>query len=118
MSAIPFIGFSPDLDPSTPGVIVDCDNIIPTTKGFSSGNSLVDAGLAALDSACKGAYVGTLLDGTKRIVAGTNAKLWDISGGVWTDRTRAAGAYTGLSPWRFTMFGSNILAANRAQKIQ
>lgn len=117
MSAVPLIGFGPDLDPSTPGVIVDCDNIIPTTKGFSSGNSLVDAGLAALDSACKGAYVGTLLDGTKRIVAGTNAKLWDISGGVWQDRSQAGG-YTGLAPWRFTMFGSNILAANRAQKIQ
>jgi hypothetical protein len=71
MSAIPFIGFCPDLDPATPGVIVDCDNIIPTTKGFSAGNSLVDAGLAALDSSCKGAYVGTLLDGTKRVVAGT-----------------------------------------------
>lgn len=117
MSATQLVGFSPDLDPTTPGVIVDCDNIIPTTKGFSSGNSLVDAGLAALDSACKGAYVGTLLDGTKRIVAGTNAKLWDISGGVWTDRSQAGG-YTGLAPWRFTMFGSNILAANRAQKIQ
>lgn len=117
MSAVSLIGFGPDLDPATPGVLVDCDNIIPTTKGFSSGNSLVDAGLAALDSACKGAYVGTLLDGTKRIVAGTNAKLWDISGGAWTDRSKAGG-YTGLAPWRFTMFGSNIIATNRAQRIQ
>lgn len=117
MSAIPYIGFGPDLDPTTPGVIVDCDNIIPTTKGFSAGNSLVDAGLAALDGSCKGAYVGTLLDGTKRIVAGTNAKLWDISGGAWTDRSKVGG-YTGLAPWRFTMFGNNILATNRAQRIQ
>jgi hypothetical protein len=117
VSNIPLIGFTPDLDPSTPGAMVDCDNIIPATQGFSAGNSLVDAGLTALDSACKGAYVGTLLDGTKRIVAGTNAKLWDISGGAWTDRSRVGG-YTGLAPWRFTMFGSNILATNRAQRIQ
>lgn len=117
MSAVPFIGFSPDLDPAIGGVITDCNNIVPTTKGFAAGNSLVDAGLAALDSACKGAYVGTLLDGTKRIVAGTQAKLWDIAGGAWTDRSKAGG-YTGLAPWRFTMFGSNILATNRAQRIQ
>lgn len=113
MSAIKYIGFSPDLDPSTPGVLTDCDNIIPTTKGFSAGNSLVDSGLTALDGPCSGAYVGTLLDGTKRIVAGTQAKLWDISGGAWTDRSQAGG-YTGLSPWRFTMFGNNILATNRS----
>lgn len=117
MSAIPLIGFSPDLDPSTPGTIIDCDNIIPSTQGFTAGNSLVDAGFAALDSACKGAYVGTLLDGTKRIVAGTLAKLWDIAGGAWVDRSKAGG-YTGLAPWRFTMFGSNILATNRAGRIQ
>jgi len=64
-------GFAPDLDPATPGVITDCDLIVPSTQGFTAANSRVDVGLAALDSACKGAYVGTLLDGSKRIVAGT-----------------------------------------------
>lgn len=117
MSVTQIIGFGPDLDPSTPGVLVDCDNIVPTTKGFSSANSPVDAGFAALDSACKGAYVGTLLDGTKRIIAGTQAKLYDIAGGAWTDRSKAGG-YTGLAPWRFTMFGNNVLAANRSGRIQ
>lgn len=66
---------------------------------------------------CKGAYVGTLLDGTKRIVAGTQAKLYDISGGAWTDRSKVGG-YTGLAPWRFTMFGNNIIAANRSGRLQ
>lgn len=117
MSATEIQGFGPDLDPATPGVLTDCDNIIPTVKGFAAGNSLVDAGFAALDSACKGAYVGTLLDGTKRIVAGTNAKLYDISGGAWTDRSQVGG-YTGLAPWRFCMFGNNIIATNRSQRIQ
>lgn len=117
MSVVPLIGFSPDLDPATPGVITACDNLIPTTQGFAAANQPVDVGLAALDSACTGAYVGTQLDSTKRIVAGTNAKLWDISGGVWTDRSKAGG-YTGLAPWRFCMFGSNVIATNRNARIQ
>lgn len=117
VSAVELIGFGPDLDPATAGVMVDCDNIVPSTQGMTAANAPVDAGFAALDSTCKGAYVGVLLDGTKRIVAGTNAKLYDIAGGAWTDRSQAGG-YTGLAPWRFTMFGNNILAANRAQRIQ
>jgi hypothetical protein len=72
--------------------------------------------LSALDGACKGAYVGTLLDGSKRIVAGTQAKLWDVTASAWTDRSQAGG-YTGLNRWRFTMFGNNVLATNRAQRI-
>lgn len=117
MSAIQLVGFAPDLDPSTPGVLTDCDNIIPSTQGFTAGNTLVDLGLAALNGTCKGAYVGTLLDGSKRVVAGTNASLYDITAGVWQDRSPVSG-YTGLAPWRFCMFGNNILATNRAQRIQ
>jgi hypothetical protein len=111
------VGFGPDLDPATPGVIVDCDNLIPSTQGMTAALSPVDAGLSALDSACKGAFVGDLLDGTRRIIAGTQAKLYDISGSAWVDRSKSGG-YTGLAPWRFTMFGNNVLATNRAERIQ
>lgn len=90
--------------------------MIPTNNGMAASPTPVDAGLAALDSACKGAFVGTLLDGTRRAVAGTTAKLWDISGGAWVDRSGST--YTGANRWRFTMFGSNVLACNRAQRIQ
>lgn len=117
MSTIQFIGFSPDLDPAQPGVVTDCQQMIPTNNGMAASPTPVDAGLAALDSACKGAFVGTLLDGTRRAVAGTTAKLWDISAGVWTDRSQVGG-YTGANRWRFTMFGNNVLACNRAQRIQ
>lgn len=30
---IPLLGFTPDIDPTTPGAIVDCANIVPTTNG-------------------------------------------------------------------------------------
>lgn len=117
MSATELAGFGPDLDPATPGVITDCDQFLPSTQGMTAALTPVDAGFAALDSACKGAYVGTLLDGTKRIVAGTQAKLWDISGGAWVDRSKAGG-YTGIAPWRFTMFGNNVMATARNGRIQ
>jgi len=34
-------GFSPDLDPATPGILTDCDGIVPTTQGLSAANSPV-----------------------------------------------------------------------------
>ncbi len=117
MSSTELVGFAPDVDPALPGVLVDCDQFVPSTQGMTAAMTPVDAGFVALDSTCKGAYVGTLLDGTKRIVAGTNAKLWDIAGGAWVDRSKSVG-YSGLAPWRFTMFGSNVLATNRNARIQ
>lgn len=31
---MPFIGFAPDIDPTEPGIWLDCDGLIGTTKGF------------------------------------------------------------------------------------
>lgn len=38
---IKFTGFAPDLDPMTPGIMLDCDKIYPTLKGFRPTNSPV-----------------------------------------------------------------------------
>jgi hypothetical protein len=110
-------GFAPDLDPATPGVLTDCDNIIPTTEGLSAGKSRADVGAAALGADATGAYVARLLDGTKRLFAGTSAGLYELSSGTWTDRSRGGG-YTGTARWRFSMFGNTTLATNRSEPIQ
>lgn len=109
-------GFAPDLDPAIPGVLTDCDALVPTTQGMSAAPSLVSAGYPALAAAPTSAFVAELLDGTKRTFAATAAAIYEASSGSWTDRSRGGG-YTGTNRTRFAVFGNNVLSTNRSQVI-
>lgn len=109
-------GFAPDLDPQTPGILVDCNAVVPTSQGLAAANSLVNAGLPALAGPPISAYVAQLLDGTKRVFAARAATIAEASAGAWVDRSRA-GAYTGSNRQRFCVFGNITLAANRTEVI-
>lgn len=112
------IGFAPDLDSTTAGVITDCTNIIPVPKGFAAAPSPAAAGVAALADDCRGLVVARKLDDTNRLIAGTQDALYERSGLTWTDVSSAP--YTGgtESRWRFAQFGDVTLATNRADDIQ
>lgn len=116
---IPFIGFTPDLDSMTPGAIVDCTNVIPTLRGMAGAPTAIDAGIDALAAACNGAAVLSRLDQQRRLFAGTQTKLYELSGTTYVDRSRA-GNYTGSADnrWRFAQFGNASLAANQTEQIQ
>ena len=83
-------GFAPDLDPETPGILTDCNAIIPTTQGLAAANSLVTSGLPALASTPTAAYVAELLDGTKRTEL--RAALGSIAPAVVVTRAPSASA--------------------------
>jgi hypothetical protein len=110
-------GFAPDVDPATPGVLTDCDAIIPSMKGLTSANSPVDAGLPALSESPTSAYVAELLDGTKRTFAATASTIQEAGSTSWTDRSRVGG-YSGSNRMRFCTFGNVVLATNRTEGIQ
>ncbi|MEN6305448.1 MAG: hypothetical protein ABFD96_22180 [Armatimonadia bacterium] len=112
------IGFAPDIDPTTPGVLTDCDNIIPVPRGFAAAPSASSAGLSALAAACKGFVVVRKLDDSNRLIAGTQTKLYERSGTSWSDVS--SGSYTGgaESRWRFCQFGDVTIATNRADAPQ
>src|SRR5574340_1039360 len=116
---IPFRSFSPDLDPTTPGIITDCTNLIPTLRGYKGGPSGVDVGMDALAAAALTAAVMTKLDGSNRLIAGTTTKLYEKSGTAWTDVSRVS-AYNATTtyPWRFAQFGDTSLAVNKGDVIQ
>lgn len=111
---IPLLGYRPDLDPTEPGTIVDCEAVIPSIRGMRGAPSPVTAtASSALASACRGAYVGVKLDGSARVFAGTSTKLYEASGSSWTDRTRSVGGDYALGStqrWRFSQFGDDTLA--------
>jgi len=117
---IPLIGFAPDADPTTPGVLADCANFVPYLNGMEGAPTpATPTGTPALVAECRGAVVVRRLDDTRRIIAGTQTKLYDLTPGVWTDVSRF-GDYAGgvETRWSFTQFGDATLAANKAEAIQ
>lgn len=116
----PLLGFAPDVDPTTPGVITECTNFIPTLRGFAGGASGLDTGMNALAAAALSGAVMTKLDGTNRLVVGSATHLYEKSGSSWTDVSRATPAYNAsqLYPWRFAQFGDSSLAINKGDVLQ
>lgn len=111
-------GFAPDLDISMAGVITSSTNLIPTVNGFSPLNSQVSAGFPALASACRGIVSVRKKDDSRRLLAGTQTKLYEGAGTSWTDVS--AGSYTGGAEnrWRFTQQGDVTIATNRVDAMQ
>lgn len=112
--------YRPDVDQLTPGVILDGLNFVPTQEGNYRGfRGKVDTGYAALAATCTGAFVAHLADDSVRVFAGTTTKLYEANSGgaTWTDRTHAAGNYTGTN-WRFAQLGDTVFACNKSDALQ
>lgn len=116
----PIVGFAPDADPTTQGVLTDCQNLIPFEAGFAGASSPVAVNAAALASDCRGAVVATKLDGTRRVFAGTQTKLYELVGTSWTDQSIGGASYTGSteSRWSFCQFGDTTVASNLTDAMQ
>lgn len=120
MAMQPLLGFLPDVNPDIPGVMTECRHLIPYEQGFAGAPTGTAANAAALAAACRGAKVITKLDGTRRIFAGTQTKLYELSGTTWTDRSAGGGSYTGGldSRWIFAQFGDTTVAVNLIDDMQ
>lgn len=112
------LGFAPDANPLTNGVLLDCQAMVPYDAGMKGAPSAVTAVSSALASEARGAVVATKLDGTRRVFAGTQTKLYELTGSSWTDRS--AGTYTGSSEsrWSFCQFGDTTVASNLVDAMQ
>ena len=115
----PLMGFAPDVESTTPGVLVDCAQLIPFESGMEAAPGLtVPTGVGALAAECRGAAVITKLDGTRRVMAGTATALYELVSTTWTDRSAATYTGSGDTRWSFTQFGDATIAANRTDTIQ
>jgi hypothetical protein len=118
---IPIEGYAPDLDTTTPGILTNCANLIPSLKGFKGAPSALSVGVAALASTCQGAAVLVKLDDTNRLIAGSGTKLYELSGTSWNDVTRVSGGDYGLGGdvrWCFAQFGNVSLAVAKSDILQ
>ena len=117
---VPILGFAPDADQTTQGILSDCENLIPALIGMEGAPSAVTpADVPALAAACLGAAVVYKLDDSRRLFAGTQTRLYELVAGVWTDRSRGANYTTGSEGrWMYAQFGDSTLACTGAEVIQ
>ena len=114
------IGFSPDLDPTTDGVLTDCSAVLPSLRGIEGAPAPVSAIVPALSAACQGSASMITLAGNSRTFAATANKIYEAAVGSWNDVTyTAVGNYTTVTGrWRFAQFGSVSLATSLQNTAQ
>ena len=113
-------GFLPDADPTMPGVITLCTNLIPYEYGMKGAPTAVTPfDVPVLAAQCRNAVIMEKLDGTRRTFAGTETKQYEIVSGVWTDRSRAGNYANGPEGrWSYAQFGDASLCSNGIEPIQ
>lgn len=108
---IPFRDFSPDLDPTTPGIVLDSNNAVPTMKGFVARNSPIAVGTGGiLPATPTGAYIALFGNGTSWLYAygGGHFYIWKAGTG-WANADGNV-VYPATSRVRFTQFNDDVIA--------
>lgn len=112
-------GFAPNVDPTTPGALLDCSNLIPTLRGMKSAPSAQPFGNPAFPSQARGGVICELLSGAYRSFVGTSTDLYEIIGNANTNVSATPGGYLGgANPWRFAQFGNASIATNGQDPLQ
>lgn len=121
---IPISSWSPDADPTTPGVLADVGNALPTNRGFAPDFAPAQSPSSPVTMSGR-VYSAALLRFstlTPCIVAATNQNLWSIYGGGAVNLNRVSGSYASTtnptSAWRFAAFGDDALAVNASVTLQ
>lgn len=112
------VGFTPDADPTLPGVLTNCAATVPSLRGLKGAPSPASTPLPALAATCTGAAVLAKLDNTTRFFAGTATKLYEAAATSWADVSGTVYGSSSLARWRFTQFGDVSLASNANDTIQ
>lgn len=116
---IPILGFLPDSDPTQPGAIVDCSEVIGCDVGMKGAPSSVDAGLPALADECRGGAITRNLSANRRLLAGSATKLYEATATTWNDVSRVGDYVLGADDrWSFAQFGNTSLASTLTAPIQ
>lgn len=117
MTYVPVVGFAPDLEPTTPGIIKDCNNVVPTPRGLKAAPTPVNTEYpTATATVIAGTSLTTLAGDTRTYIA-TSTEIFQVAGGSLTDRSTSAG-YSAVVTWSFAQFGDATLASPDTSPIQ
>jgi hypothetical protein len=92
---------------------------LPMAEGYEPFPALAVSS-DALGSACIGAVTARDMDQAIHVYAGTSAKLYELEGFNWTDRSKSGGYGPAgdNARWRFTTYGDRLIATNGLDAIQ
>lgn len=112
------LGYAPDLDPLTDGILLECDHVVPTYRGIGSAPSAVAAEITAnAASAAIGAATLIKINGDARTFFGSDTKLYEEASKAWSDVS--GGTYTTVTDrWRFAQYGDVSLAVSKENVLQ
>lgn len=115
---IPFTGFAPDVDPTQPGVITDCINMVPSMRGMKAAGAGADIGVGAVTDDPLDVATLMQLDGSARTFAGCLTAIYENVSGLWTDVSKVGGYTNTATSWCFAQFGNVSLATNYINPVQ
>jgi len=117
MPILPFPPYSPDLGDVNGQHTTTLSNVLPQADGYgpmADHNAFAEA----LPARCRGLFYGLRLDGSVRVFAGTETKLYILDGTTltWTDASSGGGSYSALGTqanWSFAQFNSKVIAVHK-----
>ena len=114
--AIPITGLAPDDEPTKPGILTDCVNVVPTTNGVKVAPGWLQ--VATMPEAITGIFNSRDTDGLPTRVRGTASRLRiyrsPLGDGVGMTETTG---FTAAQSWAFAQFGNATLASDYNKKI-
>lgn len=122
------LGWGPDLDPSTPGVLVDVNNVIPSTDGYRAMEpfELVDGGSIGgkwrsfiLSQVGTNLRINAVLTDATFVSATFAATIynWELGGSFSSAYSYSSTSTTWAVPVIMRQFDNNIIAARAKQKL-
>lgn len=119
---IPIIAWSPDADPTQPGVLADVENMVPTRRGYAPEFALASPySTTTLPAECCGANLVEFANGTGALMVATASNIYNGAGGGLVNVSRTSGAYSSASPdspWQFAAWQNAVLGVHPANDMQ
>lgn len=114
LPTVPFAPFMPDLSSLGTEFGSVAYNVVPQSDGYGPFKSLTDF-TRALPARCRGFFFARNADGSIRVFAGTQTRLYtlDNSTFTWTDVSKGGSAYADLvatDNWQFVQFADLVVA--------
>lgn len=108
----PIVGFAPDADPTLPGVLMDCENLIPSELGMRPAPKVASVGMQTTPEDVRGALAAVDLAGSRIAIAGTTAGLYRMSGASWINAGGAEFSLGSDERWSLAQFANSTVAAS------
>lgn len=116
---IRILGYGPDLPEDTPGIIVDSQYVLPTTRGVANGyGAAVNAGAGTTTIANGATALHPLTSTSTNYYCATDSKIYALTSTTMTDVSASGGYSGGGFQWTFATFGNVALAINPNTALQ